>query len=406
MKAKRYYLKQSTKGLLILYPFVGKKKGNNIMKKYELYKEGKIKLTKEEIENYKWSEERHEQNAKTFKKMLTIIKIPYYVLFKLPYWLIKKVTFKDIRDHQQKEINRLKLVMESKARAREIMKYENVIDWDNKYLISDGIFNIGIDANSNIVCLDFNLFANLLIGGLPGGGKSKLIQLIAFQCLKNGATIHICDFKGGLDTQKFENKCNIITKHTELLGILEYFKKQINSRIELFKKVGAENLKEYNQITGKQLKREYLFIDELGEALEIDVDGMSVKEEKQLSKDIEKLLRKLARLGRALGLNIIAGTQRPDVTVLEGQTRSQFGCRVCFQADKATSKIVIQTEKADELPEIPGRAIIKKRNNYINLQVFKFNLDSLKEINNKIAINENKNTKVGKEVETVEIDLD
>jgi hypothetical protein len=37
-----------------------------------------------------------------------------------------------------------------------------------------------------------------------------------------------------------------------------YFKKQINIRIEMFKEVGAENLQEYNQITNKQLKREYL----------------------------------------------------------------------------------------------------------------------------------------------------
>ena len=40
-------------------------------------------------------------------------------------------------------------------------------------------------------------------------------------------------------------------------------------RQQLFIGVGAENLKEYNKITNRNLKRQYLFIDELGEAMEI-----------------------------------------------------------------------------------------------------------------------------------------
>ncbi|MEN8907297.1 MAG: FtsK/SpoIIIE domain-containing protein [Clostridiales bacterium] len=355
----------------------------NYKSKKELYEESKEKnrLLKADKDNYKYSEYRHTKNSEYWKGFKTFIKIIFFPV-SIPVYFYKNR--KSLKIANEKELLRLKLVMESKERARIKMLLDEKVPWYNKYLSQDGIFKIGIALETNETMeLNFNKFANLLIGGLPGGGKSVLIQLIAFQCLKYSAKVHLADFKGGLSTQKFENKCNVVTEHTKLYELLIYFKKEIERRIKLFRSVGVEKLAEYNEITGNNLKREYLIIDELGEAMEIDVDGITEKEEKKLKSDIEKLLRKLARLGRALGLNIIAGTQRPDVGILEGQTRSMFGCRVCFQADKATSLIVLDDKRADELDETPGRAIVKKRKNYTTIQCFYFNTESLKEIKNK-----------------------
>lgn len=285
---------------------------------------------------------------------------------------------------QQKEVKRLEMVIKSKERARAIMDLDGVIKWDNKYLIRDGIFPIGKDVKTgNLIILDFNKFANLLVGGLPGGGKTKLIQLLVFQSLKHGCKIFLADFKGGVDTIRFSNKCTVITEHQDLLKILTEFKAEIKRRINLFIEVEAENLSEYNELTGKDLKRQYLVIDELGEALEIDNDSLEDSEIKKLTKQIEKKLKSVARLGRALGCNIIAGTQRPDVTVLKGQTRSQFGCRVCFQADGATSLIVLEDNMAKELQDTPGRSIVKHRNSFIETQVFLWDKSTLAEIKNR-----------------------
>jgi len=59
---------------------------------------------------------------------------------------------------------------------------------------------------------------------------------------------------------------------------------------------------------------------------------------------------------------------RPDVGVIEGQARSQFGCRVCFQADRATSLIVLDDKIASELDDTPGRAVVKKEIHLLKLK--------------------------------------
>jgi S-DNA-T family DNA segregation ATPase FtsK/SpoIIIE len=316
--------------------------------------------------------------------LLTYIDINTLESFKNKLESVFNISIDKFDGTKDKQVIRLILQQESNVKDVEI--------FDDEYLERDGIFNIGLDVRSgDIVQLNFNNFANLLIGGLPGGGKSKLIQLIAYMALKYECKVFCVDIgKGGLDYKRFMNKCEmVITNHNDFSKVLKLFKKEIIRRQKLFFDAGAENLKDYNKITGEGMKREYLIIDELGEALEIDVDGLTDKEEKAFKKDIEKDLKSIARLGRALGCNIVAGTQRPDVGVLEGQTRSMFGCRVCFQADKATSLIVLDDKRADELPETPGRAIVKKRKEYFTIQVFKFEKWMINNIKNKKLTKEN-----------------
>jgi len=389
----------------------------NNKSKMELYeekqKQNKKTLDKQEIADIEFSRKRHQENEEQWETFMIILKMPYYIFFKLPKWLIGKITFTEKRHAQEKEIERLKRVIESKARAREMMELENIIKWDNKYLIKDGIFNIGKDIKTGkLITVDFNINSNLLVGGMPGTGKTKFIQLVIFQCLKHGCKVYIGDFKGGVDFMRFNNKCEVITEHRKLLELLLQFKKEIKRRQKLFIDAGAENLKEYNQITRKNLKREYLFIDELGEAIEIiEVEGMKDSDIKKLRNDVENNLKSIARLGRAFGLNLICGTQRPDVGILEGQTRDQFGYRICFKAIHTTSNIVLSSKIASELPDIKGRAVIMQGVKYIEIQVFFWDKETLTEINNKkLDKNDLKivkgNTENDKNIETIDIDLD
>ena len=348
----------------------------------------------------------------THMTLLTYIDINTLEGYKNKLESVFNVSIDKFQGTKDKQVIRLIFKQESDVKDIEIFKDE--------YLESDGIFNIGLDVNSgSVMQLNFNKFANLLVGGLPGGGKSKLIQLIAYIALRYGCKVSCVDIgKGGLDYKRFLNKCEtVITNHNEFSKVLKSFKKEIKRRQKLFFDADVEKLQEYNEVTGENLKREYLFIDELGEAMEVDVDGLTEKEEKELKREIEKDLRSIVKLGRALGCNVVAGTQRPDVGVLEGQTRSMFGCRVCFQADKATSLIVLDNKMADELPETPGRAIVKKRKEYFTIQVFKFEKWMLKNVANKklqkedlkvIGADENlqKNTNDEKDIVTIDFDID
>jgi S-DNA-T family DNA segregation ATPase FtsK/SpoIIIE len=94
-------------------------KDENIRSKsdlFELEKE-KIYLDKKDKENLAYAEKRHNHNAAAFNTLLHIIKLPYYLGYKLPRFIISKITFKSTKEQQQREINRLKRVMEAKERA-------------------------------------------------------------------------------------------------------------------------------------------------------------------------------------------------------------------------------------------------------------------------------------------------
>lgn len=330
------------------------------------------KEEKEEEQRINYSKYRHYKNSQ-------------FILFRAIRFIkkIKNKKNKIIKKHE-KEIERLKTVIKSKQKWASVYK-GGIIEWQDNYIKTPGVFNIGVDVKTGQeYIIDFNLNANVLIGGSPGSGKTKLSQLLAYQALKQDSKVHIGDFKGGTDFLKFSNKCDVIIAHKDLIDLLKKLMAEHKKRILQFLKVGAENLVDYNKITNENMLREYLIIDELGEAMEIiDVD-VADKQKKEMEKTIEKYIKSLARLGRATGINLIFGTQRPDVGVLNGQTRDQFLKRVCFQAVKNTSNIVLGDIIAENISENDkGRCYVSRNINFDEVQVYLFKKDMIENLKNK-----------------------
>lgn len=76
--------------------------------------------------------------------------------------------------------------------------------------------------------------------------------------------------------------------------------------------------------------------------------------------EIDHLLRTLARTSRAAGIHLILGFIRPSADLLDGQIKNNLLWRACgYFADPAASRIVLDNDKATELPpEVKGRFII------------------------------------------------
>lgn len=56
---------------------------------------------------------------------------------------------------------------------------------------------------------------------------------------------------------------------------------------------------------------------------------------------IEGCLIKIATLGRAAGIHLILGTQRPDATILSGQLRANIPCRICLRVSNKMERRII-----------------------------------------------------------------
>jgi DNA segregation ATPase FtsK/SpoIIIE, S-DNA-T family len=92
------------------------------------------------------------------------------------------------------------------------------------------------------------------------------------------------------------------------------------------------------------------------EVAELFLAGGPVNAEQ--SKQASEIVGRISRLGRAPGIHLVLGTQRPDKRALDTQIMANLPGKLCFQmSDTASSMVVINNARARDLPGIPGRAI-------------------------------------------------
>ena len=79
-------------------------------------------------------------------------------------------------------------------------------------------------------------------------------------------------------------------------------------------------------------------IDELADLIYYDRDKDRPRDERGR---IERLLVKIATLGRAAKVHLILGTQRPDASVLSGQLRANIPTRICLKVNNDMERRII-----------------------------------------------------------------
>ena len=208
--------------------------------------------------------------------------------------------------------------------------------------------------------------AYLLIAGGTSSGKSTLVKCLVHQLLKKrddagNHTVDVCiiDLKGGMDypPQWRIQDCAFCTTAESGLSELEKIERSLKDREKLFEDVSKEkgvpcsDLDTFNRLySEKPLRRIVVVVDELAELT--DTTGMS-KAYKEVTSAVVGKLSSIARVGRALGINLIVSTQRPDANVLPGQIKSNVvGGRFCGKADSILSQIILgNTDAATLIPK-------------------------------------------------------
>jgi len=112
------------------------------------------------------------------------------------------------------------------------------------------------------------------------------------------------------------------------------------------------------------LDRQVIVVDE---AAEMFLAGHHAKSEEIQS--ARRILSKIARQGRAVGIHLIVATQRPDTKSLDPQVKANLTGVICFQMmNDASSIAVLGNGRATDLPAIPGRAIWKSGTEIMEVQ--------------------------------------
>lgn len=89
-----------------------------------------------------------------------------------------------------------------------------------------------------------------------------------------------------------------------------------------------------------------LFIDELADLIYAD------REKTNMYRGMcESMLIKLSTLGRAAGIHLILGTQRPDATILSGQLRANIPTRIGLKCTNNMERRIILGDSCKDLGE-------------------------------------------------------
>lgn len=220
---------------------------------------------------------------------------------------------------------------------------------------------VGVDGNGQPVNLALRNLGNVLVGGLPGAGKSELLAGMLAGLLRqdaSGRTVQVA----AIDTKlvSFGLLPNLAALYAPPALTLEAahdlvasLAQEVQRRFELLHAARVRSLEELENTTGERLPYVVAFCDELAD-LTTDLD--KARRDRFLAQALE-----IGRKGRAAGVALVLATQRPAVDVIPGSLRNLAGAAVAFRVSRNHDSMAVLGEPGAELlPATPGRCIVKR----------------------------------------------
>ncbi|WP_300453880.1 FtsK/SpoIIIE domain-containing protein, partial [Fusobacterium sp.] len=196
-----------------------------------------------------------------------------------------------------------------------------IVNWCNDYLEKEnGILNLGVTYQKEVVKVDLNETPHILIAGGEGVGKSVALACMIWQLKNQGAEINIIGltYASSVELTNFEKFTNIVRDIDSTDKLLQALVFENTRRFNLLRKERVGNFNEYNNKICKsnKLPRIVVVIDEINELLY--KENLSIDDIEKANR-IEHNLNTLARLARPTGINILSATERPGIRILRNQ---------------------------------------------------------------------------------------
>ncbi|RAS76720.1 FtsK/SpoIIIE domain-containing protein [Priestia endophytica] len=197
------------------------------------------------------------------------------------------------------------------------------------------------------------------ISGTTRFGKTVMMKVMMTYLIEHhpqDAQFIIIDLKGGLEFDRYKNLQQvkrIASNPIEALYALKQVQKDMKERMDRFKREGWSNI-----VDTPLSQRLFVLIDE---AAQLTPEKFMEKEEKKTLAQCQSILSEIARLGGALGVRLVYGTQYPTSNVLNGSIKQNADLKVSFRlGSDYASKVALDAYGAETLPsDIKGRALIK-----------------------------------------------
>lgn len=266
----------------------------------------------------------------------------------------------------------------TKNRVVTITCYKNSLSKNIPYALPEQSENsltipIGYSLQNQLITINMasDSHCNLLGAGYQGTGKSTLANGIINSIIQyppEYVRLILIDLKMGVELKQWSisHPDHIWLQaydpeKSELKHVLTMLNKEIRKRYNLFEK---HNVKDIHQYNSQVAPMNYLFlvIDEFAE-LSNSKDG----------DEMQTLVKRTLQIGRAAGLRSIIFCQRITVDNISGSIKALFPDRIAFRcATKLESRIILDQDGANELEDVPGRALFLSSAKLTKIQVMNY----------------------------------
>tara|TARA_A100001015_G_scaffold144718_1_gene160555 strand:- start:521 stop:2653 length:2133 start_codon:yes stop_codon:yes gene_type:complete len=208
---------------------------------------------------------------------------------------------------------------------------------------------IGTGSDNSPLYCDLTKLPHLLVAGATGSGKSVCINSIitGFLMKMNPDEIRfvMVDPKR-VELTPYSGIPHLLTEPivepSDAIKALKLMVEEMTFRFKQLELDNSKNISTYNQKSKSKnrVKMPYIVIivDELADLM------------LNSSNEVEKLLVRLAQLGRATGIHLIVATQRPSVDVVTGLIKANFPSRISFSVtSQIDSRTIIDSPGAEKL---------------------------------------------------------
>jgi S-DNA-T family DNA segregation ATPase FtsK/SpoIIIE len=205
---------------------------------------------------------------------------------------------------------------------------------------------VGMDVAGKPVVADLTKMPHLLVAGATGSGKSVCINSLITSLLVTRSPDEVQFIM--IDPKQVELsqyrglphlRLPVVTDMEKVVAALRWTVLEMERRYGLFADVGARNIVAFNdRFPDERLVYLVLVVDELADMM------MTAAE------DVERLICRLAQLGRAAGVHVVVATQRPSVDVLTGLIKANLPTRIAFAvSSQIDSRVILDRTGAERL---------------------------------------------------------
>ncbi|MGR6832001.1 DNA phosphorothioation-dependent restriction protein DptH [Aliivibrio wodanis] len=228
---------------------------------------------------------------------------------------------------------------------------------------------LGEDRFGEVIKLNFSSSncPHLLIGGTTGSGKSEALNTILYGMVEHynvdELKLMLIDPKG-TELNDFERYPHIIGRigfdDEDALELLKQAVEEMQSRYVQFKAKNVRSLPDYNAKVSEEERIPWwvLVLDEYAD----------LTSDKDMKKEIEAELKRLAQKARAAGIHLIIATQKPSADVISTNLRSNLPAQLALRVKNGTESRVILDEQGAEVLNGKGDAYLKSEGKLVRIQ--------------------------------------